>query len=342
MSSRFRAAVLLTVVVVVAAACSGSASKNSSAPTALSGSPEVRVSVAPFGTQLFPAEIIQSQGLDVKNGFRIKILNFTNPPQEYLQLTGDEADISAGTWLDLQQNEARGLKVLGVGPLLRYTNVMIVPTNSTIQSPADLKGKRIGVYFEQGADVEAVRAAMEQKYGFDFFKDSTVQQADAALLGDEMQRGDFDAIFTFSNLGSQLVASGKGRVLFSAADILSGAFGLTQDDPFGIWITSVQYSVQHPKEIRDFMTAYKEAVNILKTDDSVWPALAKTQNITDQAGIDALKQDTRASFATTWTPATINHMASIFNLMYKIGGVDLTGLDKFDTSVYPTTFWPQN
>lgn len=342
---------LLAALAFVAAACGGETeTPPTGAPTTettggqmTSAPPEVvtvRVSVAPFGSQLFPVEVIERRGLDEKYGIEIERVPLSGPPAHLLQITGDQSDIAAVTWLELQQNLARGIRVIGVGPLLRYTNPLVVQPDSDIQGPEDLKGRNIGVYFLGGTDVLAVRAAIQKQYGFDLFEENTVSQADAVLLGEQLGRGDLDAIFTFSNLATQLESQGKGKILFEAIDVLKEPLGLTDDDPFGIYMTSANVVNNHPERVERFLAAYKEAVEIMLTEDEIWVELAETQNITDEAGIAALRDIERRGFSTVWDQSVIDRFQLMFDILQDIGGTDITGVEEFDASVYTTQYWP--
>jgi NitT/TauT family transport system substrate-binding protein len=331
-------AAVFGLLLAAVAACGGGSSSSQSGASP-SNVETVRVSVASFGSQRFPLDVMEMKGLDKKYGIQLERVPFSGPPANVQQLAGDVSDIAPATWLDLQQNLALGIRLIGVGPLLRYTNPMVVRADSSIKSVTDLKGKYIGVYSTATTDVLAVRAAIQQKYGFDYFKANTVQQADAPLLTTQLESGQLDAIFTFSNVGSQLVSSGKGRVLFVASDLLTSTFGLTNDDPFGIYMTSENVAKNHPERVKRYMSAYKEAVHILLTDDAIWTELAKTQNISDPQGIAALRDAERQSFTTTWNQTVINHMSNIFGIMLQLAGQKEVGLAKFDSSVYSTQFY---
>lgn len=299
----------------------------------------VRVSLPPFGSQAFIVDMIETQGLGEKHGITIERHEFSGPPAHYLQITGDVSDIAAATWLELQQNQARGLRVVGVGPNLRYINPMVVGVNSGIESIEDLKGKRIAVYFQAGTDVLAARAAIQQKYGFDFFTENDVTSADAPLLSTQLERGDVDAILTFSNFAAALVAEGKGRILFVVADLLNEVFGVSMDAPFGVYITSANVANNYPERIERFLAAYLDAVDILVTDDSVWPALAESRGITDPAALTEFMESERQGFATEWNDSVFDGFEEMFNTLLAIGGQDVVGLPEFDRTTYTTDFW---
>jgi NitT/TauT family transport system substrate-binding protein len=284
--------------------------------------------------------MIETQGLGEKHGIVIERHEFSGPPAHYLQITGDVSDIAAATWLELQQNQARGLRVVGVGPNLRYVNPMVVGVNSGIESIEDLKGKRIAVYFQAGTDVLAARAAIQQKYGFDFFTENDVTSADAPLLSTQLERGDVDAILTFSNFAAALVAEGKGRILFVVADLLNEVFGVSKDAPFGVYITSANVANNYPERIERFLAAYLDAVDILVTDDSVWPALAESRGITDPAQLSEFMESERQGFATEWNDSVFDGFEEMFNTLLAIGGQDVVGLPEFDATTYTTDFWP--
>lgn len=301
----------------------------------------VRVSMAGFGSQAFPIETMKLRGLPEKYGFTLEEVPFTGPPTNYLQLSGDLSDLAPATWLELQQNEARGLKTVGVFPFLAYSNPMVVAADSDIQEIPDLKGKNIGVYFLGGTDVQAARAAIKELYGFDYFKEAKVTQADAVLLGKQLERGDVDAILTFSNLGSALESEGKGRELFKVSDVLAEAFDTPADAPFGIYATTPQVLSEYPERIERFAAAYKEAIDIMQTDDAIWTELAATQGIEDPAAVDALRETERAGFSLNWDEEAIDTMEEMFGIIYNLAGTEVTGIEEFDRTAYNTEIWAQ-
>jgi ABC-type nitrate/sulfonate/bicarbonate transport system substrate-binding protein len=166
-------------------------------------------------------------------------------------------------------------------------------------------------------------------------------QSDPPLLSIQLEKGDVDAVFTFSNLGSQLVSQGKGRILFVAADLLNDVYGLTKDEPFGVYMTTPDIQKKNSDVIRRYLSAYKESLSILLNDDSIWPALAKTQNITADDAVKALRDTEKQSFTAQWDAPALNHFGQLFDALYKIGGKQVTGVDKFDPSLYTLDLWPK-
>jgi len=300
----------------------------------------VRVSVPPFGSQAFVLDMIDQQGIGERHGITIERVPFSGPPTHYLHITGDVSDVAAATWLELQQNQARGLRVIGVGPNLRYVNPLVVGADSGIESIEDLKGKRIGVYFQAGTDVLAARAAIIEQYGFDYFEENEILSADAPLLDDQLRRGEIDAAFTFSNFAAGLVADGAGETLFVTADLLNEVFGIDPDAPFGVYITSARVVNEQPEKLERFLAAYVDAVEVLQTDDSVWPALAESRGVTDPDAVAEFMASERNGFATAWNQETIENFEEIFNILLDIGGEELTGIAEFDATTYTTEFWP--
>src|SRR3970282_2750152 len=114
--------------------------------------------------------------------------------------------------------------------------------------------------------------SIQQKDWFDFFTQKNVTSTDAPLLSTQLERGDVDAILTFSNFAAALVAEGKGRILFVVADLLNGGFGVSKDAPFGVYITSANVANNYPERIERFLAGYLDARDMLVTAEAVWAA----------------------------------------------------------------------
>ena len=81
-------------------------------------------------------------------------------------------------------------------------------------------------------------------------------------MNTELEKGQLDAILTFSNLAEQLVQTKKGRVLFIISDFLHQSLGLPRNAPFSVYITTDEKVQSMHEGLRRFMAGYKAQANV--------------------------------------------------------------------------------
>ncbi|MGB6538179.1 MAG: ABC transporter substrate-binding protein, partial [Xanthobacteraceae bacterium] len=96
---------------------------------------------------------------------------------------------------------------------------VLVPKNSPIKSPADLRGKRFGTFSTGAGSFKAVRAALIDAYQLDLLKDTKLQQVAGPALTKLLEEGQLDAMMNISSLNLAAEAqTDRFRVLFSPND----------------------------------------------------------------------------------------------------------------------------
>ena len=111
-------------------------------------------------------------------------------------------------------NEGLDWAIIGGG--LTVVQDVLVPKNSPLKTPADLRGKRFGTFSTGAGSFKAVRAALIDGYKLDVVKDTKLQQVAGPALTKLLEEGQLDAMMNISSLNLAAEAqTDKFRVLFS-------------------------------------------------------------------------------------------------------------------------------
>jgi ABC-type nitrate/sulfonate/bicarbonate transport system substrate-binding protein len=114
-------------------------------------------------------------------------------------------------------NEGLDWAIIGGG--LTVVQNVLVPKNSPLKTPADLRGKRFGTFSTGAGSFKCVRAALIDGYKVDVVKDTKLQQVAGPALTKLVEDGQLDAMMNISSLNLAAEAqTDKFRVLFSPND----------------------------------------------------------------------------------------------------------------------------
>lgn len=114
-------------------------------------------------------------------------------------------------------NEGLDWTIIGGG--LTVVQNILVPKNSLLKTPADLRGKRFGTFSTGAGSFKCVRSALIDGYKLDIVKDTKLQQVAGPALTKLLENGQLDAMMNISSLNLAAEAqTDKFRVLFSPND----------------------------------------------------------------------------------------------------------------------------
>lgn len=112
-----------------------------------------------------------------------------------------------------------GLDWVIIGGGLTVVQNVIVRKDAPFKSPADLRGKKFGVFSTGAGSFKCGRAAMIDAYKIDVVKDTSLQQVAGPALTKLLESGQVDAMVNISSLNIAAEAqTDKFRVLFSPND----------------------------------------------------------------------------------------------------------------------------
>jgi NitT/TauT family transport system substrate-binding protein len=286
----------------------------------------VRLVDNPYSTQSYARTVMQKFQLDKKYGFNLQIIPSGNTAASISAMQSGGTDFSIFNWLDLARIRSAGVNVIGVGPFLQNgADYLVVPANSTIKNFGDFKGKKIGVYSRTSVNWVIMVAAAQKVYNFDIAKEAFPQEAAANLLRALLEQGQLDASHIFNNLTPDLMVTGKFRIMAQLKELVD-QLGLPST-PFLLWSVDTNYAAAHPNNVKAFLAAYRDAVEILRVDDSAWVDHARELQMTDPA-IVLLREEMRADTWSRFAPETEAGIRKTFDLLLEIAGPKAMGMGK--------------
>lgn len=278
----------------------------------------VRLPTNQNATQMWHITAMQKYKLDKKYGFTLQIVPAATSAMTATAIQSGGADIGNFGWIDIQRLRNQGVNLFGVGPFLQWgADHVVVPADSKAKNIGDLKGKKIGVFSRTNIDWILDAALAKNKYGMDVEKDLTVHEGAVGLLRGLIESGQLDATHIYNNLTPAMVAGGKVRILYQMREIID-QLGLPET-PQLLYSTTAEYAAAHPQNVRAFLAAYREGVEILKKQDDVWNEFGKVMEMTPES-IILLRDEMRADLWQTFRPTTEADIKKVSEFLLKEAG----------------------
>ena len=285
---------------------------------------EIRIVINQTGTQCFPTMMVQKFGLDRKHGFELQIMTSANTQAEVIAIQSGNVDFGIWNWPDVARMWQAGTKVVAIAPSLKWVNTLVVPADSPAKTLIDLKGKRIGVLRRSGLDWIVVRALAQKKYGFNIEAETRIQEATIPLLRGLIDQGQLDATIMYGDYTPAMVATGKYRLLSTIGDYVN-QLGIP-DAPYSLVAAGMDFAARHRQNVKAFLAAYREAVDILLNDDAIWSEESKILNITEPALVPKLRDRTRPLFVKKFTSENVAAIRRTFDVLLKTAGPGPLGM----------------
>lgn len=319
-----RAIVSLSVLICASAICLPTVAEETIAQGAIKGDGgTIRLLVGPFATNSFPPYVIHKFALDKKYGFTLQVIYAATTQAQATAIQADAAEIGLFDWNDLSRMRNAGIKVVGIAPFLIWANTVIVPVDSPVRTMGDLKGKKLGLYSRTNLDWAVMRTVARKNYGVELEKQALLQEGAPNLLRGLLEQGQLDATQMFNSLTPAIVATGKFRVLATVRQLV-GQLGLP-DTPFLMYTAEMNYAAAHPANIKAFLAAYREAIEILRTNDAVWLDRGKEMKLEGQA-LTLFRDEAREDMMSIFTNNTEADIRKTFEVLLATAGPAIMGM----------------
>ncbi|MCD6074007.1 MAG: hypothetical protein K0Q70_890 [Rhodospirillales bacterium] len=283
----------------------------------------VRLPTNENSTQVWHLAAMKKYQLDKKYGFELQIVPAATSQMTATAIQSGSAEIGIFQFLDIVRMRRAGIDVVGVGPFLQWgADHFVVPANSTAKNIGDLKGKKIGITSKTSLDWVLDQAIAKNVYKMDLEKDVTVHEGAIGLIRGLIESDQLDGAHMFNNLTPAIVASGKVRVLHQMKELVD-QLGLPAI-PFLFYSAREDYLASKPQNVRAFLAAYREAVDILRKEDAVWEEHGKTLQMTPDS-IILLKEEMRVDLWPTFRPTTEDDLKKVFDFLLGQAGAQALG-----------------
>ncbi|MFN3257910.1 MAG: ABC transporter substrate-binding protein [Ilumatobacter sp.] len=298
----------------------------------------LRWSTISTASQGYLPSVIIEQGIDEEFGFDLEILELSGTGQQWTALRGDETDISSGSVLDLARQRATGLEAKGLTSFLAYNSPIVVLDESEIATFGDLAGSTVGTPNAGLLDYLIIRAAGTEAYGVDVGEDAELAEAAPGLLNEFIRNGEIDATLQFSSLAFAPLATGEMRALTDVRTLM-GEGGFNPDALYLLYVASEDWLEENPDRVDELYGMINAGIEVLQTDDSVWPALAEVSGVEDPALLDAFVAEQRAVLFPPYSADLIAPTDELIQALIGLIGeaeVGTTGIDP-DAFVFPAS-----
>jgi NitT/TauT family transport system substrate-binding protein len=285
----------------------------------------VKIKVAVLeGTQLFPMYVMRTKGFAEKHQLQIEQVKAAGPQGLYTIMQTGDFHIGFGGWLSIALMRAQGHKLTNVFSTSRYSNEVMVPIASPLQSFADLKGKRIGIFGgPTAATTWFFRLQVVKFFGFDPMRDAKIHYGAPPLLMGMLEQGELDAILSLDPQIVQMLETGKFRSIGNLGETWRTRTG---QDPLLLAVTvNETWAKQNPGVVKRFVAAFKESLDHLRTHPEVWPELARSVGIQTEPGVRWLRE--RSNLVSRWDQTVIDAQHAYAAEVVKTFG-DAAGIPK--------------
>jgi NitT/TauT family transport system substrate-binding protein len=296
---------------------------------------KIRLLFNEAGTNSFIPFTIKKFGLDKKHGFELVTVPTTTTAAGITAMKAGAAEVHTFGWNDIARMNNAGIPVVGVAPFLRWgADFILVPKDSAIKTIGDLKGKKVGTSSRHALNWVAMMAIGDKKYQL-AEKDMTVHEGAPPLLRALLEQGSLDATHMFNSVTPAMVVSGKSRILAKVTDLIS-EFGMP-DTPFLLYAFDTRYTVAKPQNVKAFVAAYQDAVQILRTNDEVWLERGRLLQFPDEASA-MFRKEARTDVWLKFEPDTQARIRKVFEAYLPLAGPEVLGTATLPDSFMTTAF----
>jgi NitT/TauT family transport system substrate-binding protein len=282
----------------------------------------IRIAAQKTGTLSWELEIIRSHGLDKKAALDLQVVELASPEAGKIALRSGSADLIVSDWLWVARERAMGDKLVFY-PYSSQIGAIMVPADSRIADPADLKGRKLAVAGGPLDKSWLMLQADARRDGVDLKKETTIVYGAPPLLSEKALQHEHDATLTYWNFCAELEGKGMKRGIdMEAIERRLGASG-----PVAMlgYVFDARWAARNRTAVARFLDITAEAKDILANSPEEWRRLSTRIGISDSAGLDIYRR--RYSEGIPHRPVADEERDAIglYRVLAAAGGSELVG-----------------
>jgi ABC-type nitrate/sulfonate/bicarbonate transport system substrate-binding protein len=284
-------------------------------------------------SQAYIPLLLQRQGIAVKYGIEVSIVPLSQVGQQWVGLRTGDFDISAGGFLDLLRQRQQGLEVKAIRGFIKFGNPIVATADKPYENLSDLAGARFGTVSTAVLDWMVIRTAGVIAYDFDVEIDAIPTTSSPPLITELLMNGELDAAWQFSDFTLAPLHEGTLKEITNVAALM-GEAGL---DPNAYYLTyhlADQWAAEHPDAVVKLIAAMDEAVELMMTDDSIWPELAAYSGVEDPELLPAFIEMQREAFDTEFSADKLEPTQNLLDELIAVVGPEPIGVDTVDPAAF--------
>jgi NitT/TauT family transport system substrate-binding protein len=321
----------IAVALVTAAVVDGGSARSQGTPS--DARPTLRFAVVASGNQGEVPYAIRVAGLDRKYGINVEVINVAAPGQQYTMFRSGAADIASGSFVDLLRQRKGGNAIQSIHGAQGYGNRFVVKPQSPVKTFADLKSRKVGTYGATFIDWLIVRAAGKKAYNVDLESDATLVPGAPPLQNQLLARGEVEVALQFLTLTLAPILRNEQREVIDMPGLMKAA-GFSPDIFDLQWLLTEKWAKANPEAVRKVQAMLTEAYAVLRTDDTLWPVLARRINTTDPAVIAAYRDAARRTNDPPFSAALIKPTQDVLDAIIAIAGEQWVGVTTVDPAAF--------
>jgi len=308
MRSILRAALAATALALVA--------------TSAGAADRIRLAVQRTGTLSWELDVLKTHGLDKKADLQIEALELASPEAGKIAIKGGSADMFLSDWLYVARERSLG-DALVFYPSSSTVGAVMVAAASPIKEVGDLKGRKVAV---AGGPLDKnwlLLQGLARRSGLDLRRQATVVYGAPPLLSQKAMQGEHDATLTFWNFCAELEAKGYRRAI-AMDDVMrslgaKGAVAILGYTFDGAWAAKNRSAVDR------FLTAVREAKEILASSEAEWRRLAPRVGASDPATLAIYRQRYSEGIVRRSLAEEEADARALYGVLAEVGGTELVG-----------------
>jgi NitT/TauT family transport system substrate-binding protein len=282
----------------------------------------IRIAVQRTGTLAWELDIIRAHGFDRKANLQIETIELASTEAGKIAIKGGSADLMLSDWLWVARERALGDSLVFY-PSSSTLGAVMVPAHSTIKSIADLKGRKLAIAGGPLDKSWLLMQGLARRSGLDLRRQATIVYGAPPLLSQKALQGEQDATLTFWNFCADLEGKGFKRAV-AVADVMRelGAkapvaiLGFTFD---GRW------AARNKPAVDGFLSAVRQAKEILASSESEWQRLASRIGARDPAALAIYRQRYAEGIVRRPIAEEEADARALYAVLAEVGGTELVG-----------------
>src|SRR5215510_2774770 len=272
------------------------------------------------GAQEFVDFVMEGHGFLDQVGLKADKVKSLSPANLHLMVAERKVDIGFGGFTTMATARSEGKDIIVIYGVFSPVNMVFVRKDSPIKTLSDLRGKKLGIFGGPSSTTFAFLAVIARNwYGIDLFHDAQLVTAPAPALAELLGKGDIDAALLGTVESIQTFAEDRYRVL---AD-LSAEYKAHQGGraPAHVTVaTNEEFAKTHGDIVRDYLKAYKNALQYVRVHPEVWDEYAASIKIDDPAERALLRQKMEPNLVESWDSEQIALQNDYLKLVHNIIG----------------------
>jgi NitT/TauT family transport system substrate-binding protein len=282
----------------------------------------IRIAAQRTGTLAWELEILKVHGLDRQADINIETTELASTEAGKVALESGSVDLMLSDWLWVSRERALGDDVVFY-PYSNALGAVMVPANSPIRGIADLKGKKLAVAGGPLDKSWLLLRALARRSNIDLKTQADIVYGAPPLLQQKALQGETDATLTFWNFCAELEANGMRRAV-AMDDVVKGLGAMGPVAMVG-YVFNGNWAQRNRSLLDRFFAATRQAKEILVQSPDEWQRLAPRISASRTSALDVFRQRYLEGIPRRPLGAEVADAKMLYDVLAKIGGVDLVG-----------------